>query len=323
MNGADAAGVIAQRNDGSFLQINAKAVILGTGGWCDNRELLTKIGRSNEVIYPYTFMPGMTGDGWKLATKAGALDLSGNIAFVEQPAFAEMGLAEEVAGQQGKDASFYPNRNDNHPVWNILKLGKCIWVNEMGERFANEACGRPEGGVAGWATNAIISQQRSYAVIDKAMMDVLGQDCIDFMMSANAYNTKFQADTIEALATAADIDAEGLKETVERYNGFVAQGKDIDFGKSGEGLIPIGEGPYFATQLGVTPLCSIGGVRINRQMQAADSNWKPIKGLYVIGVDGMPFYSQMYYFQLPGSAVAFELHSALTAARHAHQTLIA
>ena len=83
----------------------------------------------------------------------------------------------------------------------------------------------------------------------------------------------------------------------------------------------IGEGPYFATQLGVSPLCSTGGVRVNRQMQACDVDWNPIEGLYVLGVASFPFYTQMYYFQQPGSAVAFEVHWGLVAARHAVEKL--
>jgi fumarate reductase flavoprotein subunit len=321
MDGSDVVGVIAQQGENTYLQVNAKAVIIGTGGWCANRELLSTKGRGDEVIYAYTFNQGMTGDGWALAMKAGAFDTSDRIGFIEQPAFAEMGLAESKANIAGASSDYYPNRNDNHPVWNILKMGKCIWVNEEGERFADESCGRPEGGVAGWATCAITSQRRSYAVIDKALIDMLGKDCMDFLMSANEHNTKFQADTIEELAASANINVEGLKAAIERYNGFCEQGADIDFGKHAEALVPLGEGPYFATQLGVTSLCSIGGVRITRQMQAADKDWNPIKGLYVIGVDSFPFYTQMYYFQLPGSACAFELHSGLVAARHAAGTL--
>ena len=76
----------------------------------------------------------------------------------------------------------------------------------------------------------------------------------------------------------------------------------------------IGEGPYFCTQLGVSPPCSIGGVLVNRQMRACDVNRDVIPGLYVIGVDSFAFYTQMYYFQLSGSAVAFELRSGLVAA---------
>ena len=145
---------------------------------------------------------------------------------------------------------------------------------------------------------------------------------MELMLSAHEHNTKFQADTLEDLAKTMGIDYATLQATVDRYNEMCAAGEDVDFGKYAEGLVPIGEGPYFATQLGVTPLCSIGGVRVNRHMQAADVDWNPIKGLYVIGVDSFPFYTQMYYFQLPGSAVAYELHSGLVAARHAAENLL-
>ena len=322
MDGADVAGVIAKDSKGSYIQVNAKAVMLGTGGICASEELMAKVGRADSVVSPYTFSPGTTGDGYTLSMKAGAFDMLGSVGFIEQPAFAEMGLAEQNAREQNLDSSYSPNRNDDHPVWNILKMGKCLWVNEEGERFADESAAKPEGGVAGWATGAIMSQQKSFAIVDKAIQDMLGQDCMDLMLGANEFNTKFQADTLEGLAEAMGVDYATLQATVDRYNEVCASGVDEDFGKYADGLVPIGEGPYFATQLGVSPLCSIGGVRVNRQMQAADVNWNPVKGLYVIGVDSFPFYTQMYYFQLPGSAVAYELHSGLVAARHAAENLL-
>lgn len=144
---------------------------------------------------------------------------------------------------------------------------------------------------------------------------------MQFMLDANNYGTKFQADTLDELAASMGIPVDTLKETVTTYNESCTQGKDLDFGKHAEALVPIGDGPYFATQLSVSPLCSTGGVRVNRQMQACDVDWNPINGLYVIGVDSFPFYTQMYYFQLPGSAVAYELHSGLVAARHIKENL--
>lgn len=94
---------------------------------------------------------------FSLTPCSGAFDTSRTIGFIEQPAFVEMGLAEQRAHEQGFDANYRPNSNDNHPIWNILKQGKCIWVNECGERFADESVARPEGGVAGWAANAFLS----------------------------------------------------------------------------------------------------------------------------------------------------------------------
>lgn len=316
------AGVIAQADNGDYIQVNAKATMFATGGICGNQDLMTKQGRPDPVISPYTFAAGTTGDGYLLSMKAGAFDTSATIGFIEQPGFAEMGLAEQYAREQDLPADYRPNSNDDHPVWDILKLGKCIWVNDQGERFADESAAKPDGGVAGWATNAIMSQIKSFAVIDQAIQDSLGQDCMDLMRSANESNTKFEGDTLEELASAMGIDYDTLQATIDRYNEVCASGTDEDFGKWEEGLVPIGDGPYFATQLGVTPLCSTAGVRVNRQMQATDVNWDPIEGLYVIGVDSFPFYSQMYYFQLPGSAVAFELHSGLVAARHVAENLL-
>ena len=178
--------------------------------------------------------------------------------------------------------------------------------------------------MAGWATGAIVSQRKAYAICDANIsQNILGQESIDIMLeNANYFNTKFQADTLEELAGQLGIDPQKLQETVDHDNEVVESGVDSDFGKWEEGLVAIGEGPYFATQLAVSPLCSIGGVRVDRQMRACDVNWDAIPGLYVVGVDSFPFYTQMYYYQLPGSACAYELHSGLTAARHVVENLL-
>lgn len=324
MDGKAVTGVIAQNAEGAYIQVNAKATVLATGGICGNDELMARAGRVDNIVSSYTFCKGCTGDGYNLSMKAGAFDMFGRIGFIEQPAFAEMGTFEEYVRTNDLDPNLRPNKNDNHPVWNILKLGKCIWVNELGERFCDESAGKPDGGVAGWATSAIVSQRKAFAICDAHItQDILGQDCIDIMMeNANYFGTKYQADTLEELAEQLGIDSGKLHETIDRYNEVVGNGVDTDFGKWEEGLVAIGDGPYFATQLSVSPLCSIGGVRVNRSMQACDVNWGAIPGLYVIGVDSFPFYTQMYYYQLPGSACAFELHSALVAARHAVDNLL-
>lgn len=311
-------GVIAQNAAGEYIQVNAKAVILGTGGICGSKELMARMGRTNEALYPWTFCPGCTGDGYTLAMKAGAFDMFRNVGFIEQPCFAEMGLAENKAREEGLGMEYFPNRNDNHPIYNIIKYGKCIWVNEEGERFADECCAHPDGGVAMWATAAFESQIHAFAFFDNYVAtELLGQECMDFLMGANDYNTKFTGETVEEIAEAMGVPADKLQATIDRYNEMVAEGKDSDFGKREDALLPIGDGPYYATYMCSTPTASFGGVRINRNMQAADIEWKPIPGLYVVGVDSFPFYTQIYYYQLPGSAVAFELHSGLVAARHA------
>ena len=318
MDGKAVVGVIAQNAAGEFIQVNAKAVILGTGGICGSKELMARLGRANEVLYPWTFCPGCTGDGYTLSMKAGAFDNFSYVGIIEQPCFAEMGLAEAKARDEGLGMEYFPNRNDNHPIYNIIKYGKCIWVNEQGERFCDEACAHPDGGVATWATAAFCSQVKAFAFFDAFVADeLLGKECMDFLMGANEHNTKFTGETIEEIAEAMGVPADKLQATIDRYNAMVAEGKDSDFGKREDALLPIGDGPYYATYMCSTPTASFGGVRITRNMQAADGDWNPIPGLYVVGCDSFPFYTQIYYYQLPGGGVAFELHSGLTAARHA------
>lgn len=310
-------GVIAQKKDGDCIQVNAKAVIFATGGWQANPELCTQQGRPEGPVYMYCGMPGPTGDGWRLSLKAGAQDTSWQAGYIDQPLPCEL-FGPEAPWTQETNPMF----NDDHSIWKIVKFGNGIFVNERGERFVDEACGHPETGLATWTTSAIMAHERCYVVVDQAIADTfVGADVMQACMGVNSFNTKFQADTLADLAQQMDMEPAVLEETVERYNGFCQSGADGDFGKREDALVPLGEGPYYAMQLGVVTMASIGGVRINRDMQALDPNWQPIAGLYVVGVDSLPFYPSMYYFNMPGTAIAFEIHSGLVAARHAAAAL--
>ena len=317
MDGERFAGVIAQREDGSYIQVNAKATIIGTGGMGGSPEFRAKLGRPDDVVCEYLGTATNLGDGYVLATKAGAYDLFRNVGWVEQPGFVELGYATRWAQEQGLGKDFLPHSNDEHPIWNIIKKGNCIWVNDRGERFANEDAAYVDDGIPGWAINSFYAQKKAFAMFDQAVADLMGEQCMEFLMTANEHNTKFTGETLEELAENMGIPADTLKKTVEDYNALVDAGEDLDFGKRPDALHHIGDGPYYATQLGSQPLCTLGGVRVTREMEAADVNWNVIPGLYVIGNDSFPFYTQMYYFKLPGSAVAYCLHSALTASRNA------
>ncbi len=302
-------GVVAERSDGTFLQVNASAVILATGGWNGNPDMMRKQGRGNPLVHAYAYSSDQSGDGWAFATKAGAHDLSREAGYVVQPM-----LSENIVVCNEPDSPMF---HDEHPIWKIVKCGIGMWVNDRGERFVDEALGHPETGLATWATNAIVAQKRCCIVIDQAIADDLGQECMDWIFSVNEQNTKVVGETLDELAANGGFDADILKAEVERYNSFCAAGVDGDFGKRTDALVPLSKGPYYAFQLCELSMCSFGGVRINRSMQALDSDWNEIPGLYVIGVDSLPFYQSFYYFNMPGSAIAFEIHSGLVAARHA------
>jgi fumarate reductase flavoprotein subunit len=103
------------------------------------------------------------------------------------------------------------------------------------------------------------------------------------------------ADTLEELARKLEVDPATFVATVKRYNEVVASGKDSDFGKPADRLIPILKAPFYGIhrRVRVSTICS--GMLVNENHQALDADGKPIKGLYAIGNLGGGFYGGVDY----------------------------
>ncbi|GFO66664.1 fumarate reductase [Geomonas limicola] len=103
------------------------------------------------------------------------------------------------------------------------------------------------------------------------------------------------ADTLEELARKLEIDPRNFVTTVKRYNEVVASGKDSDFGKPADRLIPVLQPPFYGIhrRVRVSTICS--GILVNENHQALDADGKPIKGLYAIGNLGGGFYGGVDY----------------------------
>lgn len=103
------------------------------------------------------------------------------------------------------------------------------------------------------------------------------------------------ADTIEELARKIEADPATLVATVKRYNELVASGKDSDFGKPADRLIPVLQAPFYGIhrRVRVSAICS--GMLVDENHQALSAEGKPIKGLYLIGNLGGGFYGGVDY----------------------------
>lgn len=122
-----------------------------------------------------------------------------------------------------------------------------------------------------------------------------------------------QADTIEELATKLRVDAAGLTATVERYNELAAKGVDEDFGKSSKDLLPLSKPPYFGAFFGGHVLCTLDGLRIDEHMRVLNTERKPIDGLYAVGNCSGSMYAGTYPELFIGNANG----RTITHARHA------
>ena len=103
------------------------------------------------------------------------------------------------------------------------------------------------------------------------------------------------ADTIEELARKLEADPATLVATVRRYNEVVASGKDSDFGKPADRLIPVVKAPFYGIhrRVRVSAICS--GMLVDENHQALNGDGKPIKGLFLIGNLGGGFYGGVDY----------------------------
>lgn len=122
-----------------------------------------------------------------------------------------------------------------------------------------------------------------------------------------------QADTIEELAEKLRVDPAGLTATVERYNELAAKGVDEDFGKPAKDLLPLSKPPYFGALFGGHVLCTLDGLRIDEHMRVLNTERKPIEGLYAVGNCSGSMYAGSYPELFIGNANG----RTITHARHA------
>ena len=267
-------GVLAESSDGTEYEIDADAVVLATGGYGANRDLLTDA----LAAVPYYGAACSTGDGHIMAQNVGA---------------------ELVHMDFGK---VYPGGWEYEDGKAKISLGYTLLaVQQEGAIIVNSDGVRTfrEGGLNYEFKNSIRSDKNNvnYLVLDAAAFEVwknavnskargnLGsEEDIENAVAANGASKPiiYHADTLEEVAALAGMDGDALKATVERWNGFVAQGKDEDFGRT---TLPrgIGEGPYYLIAEKTRFATTLGGVVINTNFEVHIAAGDTIPGLYAIG----------------------------------------
>jgi fumarate reductase flavoprotein subunit len=294
-------GLYAITVDDTYLQINAKAVIVATGGYVDNEEYMADLGIRADQMRKGGML-GHDGSGHKMAIEAEAASNRTSTSLL---------AAFYVEGTPG----YYEDGKYAFVIG--VAAPYSIWVNERAERFVNEDF---------TAANIMLMSlpfrmnKDTYIVMDQAMMDIYQNgDAAAAKQTEDgiAAGSIFKGDSVEALAAAIGVDAIALSATVERYNGFVADGSDKDFGKNADVLMPLTTGPFYAIKPILEVNTSIGSIKTDRSFHAVDEGSNPIEGLYVVGVEGAMLWANVYTINVSGGCNANNINSGRTAAKDA------
>lgn len=98
----------------------------------------------------------------------------------------------------------------------------------------------------------------------------------------------WKAETLADLAGQIGVDASALEATIDEYNALCDKGEDSAYGKDPDYLVKFTSGPYYAIQVFNTSFSTCGGLDVDTQIRVLkDDNKTPINGLYAIGVDSM------------------------------------
>jgi succinate dehydrogenase/fumarate reductase flavoprotein subunit len=202
-------------------------------------------------------------------------------------------------------------------------------VDAAGRRFVNEACSYHDFVEAMFEKRAI----PAYLICDATFVRRYGLGMIRPLTRNVRKYTGYIAcgDTLDELAQAASIDAEGLKRSVERHNEFARAGVDLDFGKgkavldrfNGDArypnpcLGPIAKPPFCALKVWPGDIGTSAGLAANENAQVLDGAGQPIRGLYVAGNDMASVFRGTY--PGPGITLGPALVFGYLAAMHAKQ----
>lgn len=253
-------GVKATYHDQTITYHAKNGVILATGGFGYNKEMRTKYNETMNEDYLSTNSVGSMGDGLIMAEKIGAT-------------LVDMGFIQAYPTCDSQSGALLY-------VGDVRMEGRSILVNKEGKRFVEELDRRDV------ISNAVIAQTGgvSYMFWDEASM----VDSKVGVKHASEYNGLIarkqlvKADTLEEAADFFGIDKAELKKTVENYNQYAKDGKDLEFNKRGT-LVPFEEGPYYIMVSKPAIHHTMGGIKINTSAQVVDGSGEIIPGLFAAG----------------------------------------
>lgn len=237
--------------DGKEKEVAAKSVVLATGGFGANLDMVTKL-KPELKGYVTTNQEGSTGDGIALAEEEGAATVD----------------LEQI--------QIHPSveQKTAYLITEAVRGEGAILVNSKGERFVNELETRD---TVSAAINAL-DPNYAYVVFDNALRGRV--------KAIEQYIEKglvVEADSIEKLAKEIKVDEATLKTTLDTWNKSVADKSDAAFGRTTGMDEDLSQAPYYAIKVAPGIHHTMGGLKINTNTEVLNTEGNAIPGLYAAG----------------------------------------
>jgi flavocytochrome c len=269
------------RATGDSLEISSRTVVVATGGFCSNLEMILKHRpelRDSKIMLGSG--PGATGSGHKILEEAG-----GYLTHMDHVWFYVNATPDylDPTGLRGLVFRLTPGQ---------------IWVNQQGSRFHNEVL---IGGATATPAFMVQNPRHAWAVLDMPMTrnmviadayyqegDRILRDRIQGLLNLSPYVRK--AESLEELGRKMEVDVPNFLSTVKNYNHYFDSGseREPDFEKPLKDSKKFDTPPYYAIQLFPLARKSLGGVKTDLQCRVLNKHFEMIPGLYASGeVAGM------------------------------------
>ena len=252
-------GIKAETEDGD-LTINAKSVVLATGGFGANDDMTYEYDHEIDEHVKSTNTPGATGDGILMAEKLGA-------DTVDMDQIQLYPICDVDTGR-----ILYTG--------DTRLVGGALLVNKEGDRFVEELGTRREISLAIKAQTDHVG----YLLWDEKSNEETGtmESNPDEAEEEFEKGNLYKADTIEELAEHFDIDKDELLKTVETFNENSKKEEDPDFNLRMLGWT-VDEGPYYMLKAAPAVHHTMGGLKINKEAEVLNKDDEWIEGLYAAG----------------------------------------
>lgn len=322
MEDGKVAGLLAQKDDGSILKVEAPVVILGGGGYANNEDMLYSISETKNENIQALGMNCRNGDSLVMAKDAGAA-FAESVGTVMWCGPVAIGAIQATWTTDAYSAGVQP----------------VLWLNEKAERFCREDLWLDDFAGAGicvrnqtktyvmfsdadmqyWETTGPYGQVFSFGAIGKALTTARA--------TLQACDSVHVGGSIAEVAQAAGLDPDALAATVTRYNTQCAAAKglgdddttaDADFGKRARYMHGLDAGPYWLLEVADGYYTTCGGIKVNENIQVVGTDGEVIPGLYSGGSDAGGLYGDSYDVSwAPGSQAAWAVNSGRLAIKDA------